>query len=141
MREDVVRMLGFDAINEFASFVHWATFLPIDIMFPLYMFVTILYRLVSCLFWRDPPPLLFFRTVRSYNTCWRVRKLPSNDLPRPCLHTIKCMQVGGLIPETYTPVGTSTAYVLACTCIHRSGLSLAHPVGMKICQTRSGLLG
>ena len=57
MREDVVRMLGFDAINEFASFVHWAT-----IMFPLYMFVTILYRSVY-LFWRGAPsrdPFFFF---------------------------------------------------------------------------------
>ena len=53
--------------------------------------------------------LLFFctRTVRSYNTCWRVRKLPSNDLPRPCLHTIKCMQVRGVDRWNLYPVGTS----------------------------------
>ena len=38
-----------------------------------------------------------------------------NDLPRPCLHTIKCVQVEGLIPWNSHPVGTNTAFTPAGT--------------------------
>ena len=83
-------MLGFDAINEFASFVHWAS------MFPLYMFVTILYRSVSSCFGGEPPRGIpsFFFVLLLYVATIRAGGYAKTSMP--CLHTIKCMQVRGV---------------------------------------------
>ena len=89
-------MLGFDAINEFASFVGQLSCSHCTCLSQYYTG-----RYPAC-FGGEPPrgiPSFFFvRTVRSYNSyvLAGTLKLPSNDLPRPCLHTIKCMQVRGV---------------------------------------------
>ena len=53
----------------------------------------------------SPPPLTFFFFVLYVATIHAggyANFHPMTCMPRPCLHTIKCMHVGGLIPETYT---------------------------------------